>query len=113
MKSHRKDEVSILYVSDKEQAVELYKDDTKVKLFFSDSRKYDCYSCNWGASKGLDNFVDICIVLYATTLKAYQFGKFSKLASSTRNKLYVACTRARGNVYFIPCEFIGKFKQSI
>lgn len=113
MKSHRKDEVSILYVSDKEQAVELYKDDTKVKLFFSDSRKYDCYSCNWGASKGLDNFVDICIVLNATTLKAYQNGKFSKLASSTRNKLYVACTRARGNVYFIPCEFIGKFKQSI
>ena len=112
MKSHRKDEVSILYISNKEQAIELYKDDTKVKLFFSDSRKYDCYSYNWGASKGLDRFVDVCIVLNVSTLKAYQNNKLTQLASSTRNKLYVACTRARGNIYFIPYNFINEFKQS-
>lgn len=111
MKSHRKDEVSILYVSNKDKAIELYLDDKKVKLFFSESNKYDCYSYNWGASKGLDDFIDICIVLNPNTLRSFKNNNFTKLAPSTRNKLYVACTRAKGNIYFIPNDFVSKFKH--
>ena len=113
IKSHRKDNEYIQLISNKEQAIKLYQDDTKVKLFFSDSRKYNCYSYNWGASKGLDDFVDICIILNATTLKAYKNKKLTELAPSTRNKLYVACTRAKGNIFFIPSKFVDEYKQTI
>ena len=64
-----------------------------------------------GASKGLDRFQDVCIVLNKTTLVSYKKGKLDSVAPSTKNKLYVACTRARGDIYMIPHTFIDKYKK--
>lgn len=111
MESHRRDSVSIEFVDKEEKANELYADDAILKLFYQDARKYHCFALNWGESKGMDDFVDVCIILNATSLKAYQAGRLSALSPSTRNKLYVACTRAKGNLFFVPHKFIDKFKS--
>lgn len=109
--SHREDVSKIKYVENAEEADSLFHDDTKIKLFLQEATKYDCYATNWGASKGLDRFQDVCIVLNKTTLVSYKKGKLDSVAPSTKNKLYVACTRARGDIYMIPHTFIDKYKK--
>ena len=43
---------------------------------------------------------------YKMTFQKYKTGKLNELVPSTRNKLYVALSRARGNVYLINEETI-------
>lgn len=112
IESHRKDSSSIFLVDNQDWADCLYNDDTKVKLFYKDSSKYGCRAINWGASKGLDSFQDICIVLNETTLLYYNKEKLESLEAATKNKLYVAFTRAKGDVYLIPHTFIDKYKNT-
>ena len=109
--SHRQDATTISFVEKQGDADTLFRDSSKVKLFYSEAHKYPCYAENWGKVKGSDDFQDICIVLNAKTLKDYTEDKLSGLPAATRNKLYVACTRAKGDIYFIPHTFIDGYKQ--
>jgi DNA helicase-2/ATP-dependent DNA helicase PcrA len=109
--SHRVDEVNIELVDDVEQVKRLLTNDAIVKLFFRESYKYLGWTDNWGNTKGLDDFCDICIVLNPTSLTAFARGKLGVLAPSTANKLYVACTRAKGNVYFVSQRLLDEFKR--
>ncbi len=109
--SNRHDTTTISFVNNQADADTLFQDNSKIKLFYSEANKYHCYAENWGKSKGLDGFQDVCVVLNTTTLKAYKKDLLSQLPASTLNKLYVACTRAKGNIYFIPCTFLDKYKQ--
>ena len=43
----------------------------------------------------------VCVMLNKTTAKLFKQGKLTALPASTRNKLYVAITRAHGTVYLI------------
>lgn len=108
--SHREDVTNIVFIETEEDADKLFQDNTKVKLFYQDASKYDCYASNWGASKGLDKFQDVCIVLNKSTLQSFLEGKLGTMAPSSKNKLYVACTRARKDVYLIPHSFFDKYK---
>lgn len=54
---------------------------------------------NWGETKGEDKYTDVCVLLNKTTSKKMAAGKLAELAPMTKNKLYVAITRAKGNVY--------------
>jgi hypothetical protein len=110
MDSHRTDITKIVLINDQENADRLYNDKHIVKLFYNESNKYFYNSINWGASKGMDDFEDICIILNATTQKAFQSSNLSSLPASTRNKFYVACTRAKGDIYFVPHKFIDKYR---
>ena len=56
---------------------------------------------NWDASKGLVHFTDICIVLGTAHWRLFVEEKLIELPASSRNTLYVACSRARGNLTFI------------
>lgn len=109
--SHRQDEVNIALIDDIEHIERLFTDDSIVKLFFKENYKYDGRTDNWGNTKGLDDFADICIVLNPTTFTAYTKGKLGALAPSTLNKLYVACTRAKGNVYFVSQRLLDGHKK--
>jgi len=44
---------------------------------------------------------DVCVMLNKTTAGLHKKGTLYDLKPSTRNKLYVAITRAHGNVYLI------------
>lgn len=109
--SHRNDVTSVVVVKDENAAHTLFHDDTKVKLFYQDHSKYACYSNNWGKSKGLNKYGDVCVVLNPTSAKLFEKGQLSDLAESTRNKLYVACSRARGNLYILDEQHLKKFKE--
>ena len=81
-----------------------------VKLFYQSHLNYGCFSENWGASKGMDSFDSVCVVLNKNTEELFRAGKLSELSPITRNKLYVACTRARSELLFVPERFFKKFK---
>ena len=84
-----------------------------VKLFYSEHYKYSIYSNNWGNSKGLDCYYDVCIILNKKSYDSFKENSLSELAPSTKNKLYVACTRSKNNVYFISDFDFKKIYNSI
>ena len=100
------------YEDDPGAVLALYKDPQTVKLFYKEHHKYACYSQNWGASKGVDRYQDVCVVLNPVNVKAWQNGSFRDINTETRNKLYVACSRARGNLTFVPESLLKSYKRS-
>ncbi len=108
--SHRNDETAIALVDDQISADRIFENDEIVKLFYKESNKYSCHSANWGAVKGIDGYNHVCVVLNGESHKAYKKGTLSSLKPQTRNKLYVAITRAHGDLYFVPEKLYSKHK---
>ena len=101
-----------VFVLDNEQEVDaIVKDDSIPKLFLDNSTNYRCASMNWGASKGIDTFTDVCVILNKTTQLLFQNGKLVDLNPRTKNKLYVACTRAHRHLYITSYKFLEKYKK--
>jgi DNA helicase-2/ATP-dependent DNA helicase PcrA len=102
---------NVSIVEDWATASELYSLANTVKLFFKEHYLYPCYAQTWGASKGQDHYQDVCVVLNASSWKKYGNKDLSDLAALSRNKLYVACSRARGNLYLMPESLLKTFKM--
>lgn len=102
IQSHRGDDTRLEFIECSERANQLFECSSTVKLFYQSSNRYAGFTENWGATKGQDCYEDICVVLNPTTLKHFQSGTLHNLPAQTKNKLYVACTRAKGNLYFVP-----------
>ncbi len=102
MQSHRDDETEIIQLSEMADVEPILSDRDIIKLFFRDRRKYPLQCKNWGESKGEDHYNDVCIALNDTTLKAFEKNQLHELAPQTKNKLYVALTRTRNKLIFIP-----------
>lgn len=100
----------VVNVNTQELADQLHRDQNVVKLFYEQHYKYGCYSQNWGASKGQDHYEDICVILGAKAWKQYLEGKLHESVAQTRNKLYVALSRARGGIYIAPDKLFKQFK---
>lgn len=101
---------SIIKFVDEEKEIDLIiANDSIKKLFYQESYKYNCNGQNWGESKG-GEFADVCVILNPTTLTQYKKKQLSSLKS--KNKFYVACTRTKGNLYFIPQNLIQRYKNS-
>lgn len=101
----------IVRVETQDLADQLHADHTVVKLFYEQHYKYGCYSQNWGASKGQDHYQDVCVVMGAKAWKQYLEGKLSESVAQTRNKLYVAFSRARGSIYLAPDKLFKAYKS--
>ena len=95
------DESDIYFITDDRNKKMILDNPDIVKLHFKECYKYGNGRRNWGDTKGEDCYKDVCVVLNKETMKKYKSEKLSKLVPSTRNKLYVAITRAHGNVYLI------------
>jgi DNA helicase-2/ATP-dependent DNA helicase PcrA len=108
--SHKEEETEVRCLGEEKMLAEIFYDDNVVKLFFKEHHKYPCYSNNWGKSKGLDEYGDVCVALYPKAFKGYSQGDFSSLPASSRNKLYVACTRANKTLYFGYEAKVKRFK---
>jgi hypothetical protein len=106
VESHRDDVTGVQYIDDIDKARQIFDDNSIVKLFYREHYKYDCFSRNWGDSKGEDKYYDICVVLNKSTLDKYSKGKLNELPPTTKNKLYVALSRAKNNLYLIPYNLI-------
>lgn len=110
--SHGINQSKIVIVDSQEKAEELFFDNRIVKLFYQDRVKYPCYGRNWGEVKGDNHHTDVCVFLNGSTQKSFDNGTMPSLANMTRNKLYVACSRAKGTLYIAPEQMIKKFKKS-
>ena len=87
-------------IQDDEEILQILKNDSIKKLFLKEHYRYSCNSINWGDSKGLD-FDNICVILNKKTYEHFNKNTLIKLAPLTKSKFYVACTRSRGDIYFI------------
>lgn len=99
--SNRSDDTVVKFVSKETELLKILNDDNIVKLHYQNSGKFGPNHKNWGDTKGEDCYDDVCIMLNKETIRKYKNGKLFELAPLTRNKLYVAITRAHGNVYFV------------
>ena len=101
-----------VFILDKDAEVEEILQNGRVpKLFLEKSNRFRCASMNWGASKGIDSFEDVCVVLNKTTQLLLEKGKLNELNPQTKNKLYVACTRAHRHLYIVSYKYLEKYKM--
>ncbi|MEM9596019.1 MAG: DNA helicase UvrD [Acidobacteriota bacterium] len=111
MQSHREASTAIQWVETREEAQRLYECTETIKLFLKEHYKYGCTSRNWGASKG-DSYDDVAIVLSKESCRRLKNGTARALKPATRNKLYVALTRAKRDVYLLPVELVRACMES-
>lgn len=86
---------------------DILKNDVIPKLVFSNANKHSGRYINWSYSKG-DTYDDVCVILTEDTSSIYNPDWTCTLKEITKNKLYVALTRARHHVYLLSSE---RFKQ--
>ena len=98
--SHRGDEVKIHIVETNEEARLILNNNEIVKLFYQKHYAFNCHSKNWGDCKGEDKYNKVCVVLNKTTHEKFVSSSLRELPAQTRNKLYVACSRAKSDLYF-------------
>jgi len=102
IKSNKNNDNEKVYdVRDKDQIKKIWNDDKIVKLHYNNSSKYGRYHRNWADTKGEDCYQDVCVLLNKKTMNLYLRNNLQSLANQTKNKLYVAITRAHGSVYLI------------
>jgi DNA helicase II / ATP-dependent DNA helicase PcrA len=111
--SHRNDETQIIILGDEIRAAPIINDSSIVKLFYRQHYLYECFSRNWGECKGEDDYHDICIVLNQGTQTHLERGTLHNLAPTTKNKLYVALSRAHGSVYLISQTLFDETKNNM
>jgi superfamily I DNA/RNA helicase len=109
--SHRQDVTNVELIECETHAKKLFECAKTVKLFYQSSNKYQGFTENWGATKGEDCYHDVCVVLNPNTLRHFNNGNLPELSAQTKNKLYVACTRAKNNLYFVPEKLFKKYKN--
>lgn len=102
----------VIEVSNEEMADSIISNNDIPKLFYAGSSGYDCISMNWGESKGIDYFKDVCVVLNKTTMAHYLGNTLIELSPQTRNKFYVACTRAHNNLYLMDVRYLEKWRNN-
>lgn len=96
-----KNEGSVKIVSDCFEAKKLYLDESIMKLVIKDSKKQIFKPViNWGYSKG-DTYSSVAVILTEEISKTFQDKDFFIPEGATKNKLYVALTRTKGDLYVI------------
>ena len=85
--------------------------DQITKLVFQEAAKYTFPALNWSYSKG-DTLDSACVIL-TDGLDNLDNDKFNteKVKLSTLNKLYVAMTRSRGNLYLMKASTFKTLKD--
>lgn len=95
------DNTQIVFIADDMQINEILNDEQVIKFHYQNAAKAGVGHRNWGDTKGEDCYHDVCVLLNKNTAQERNAGNLQKLPPRTKNKLYVAITRARGNVYLI------------
>lgn len=112
IESNRTDETIIDIITTQKEADNIFQNNNIIKLFYREHSKFPCYGKNWAESKGEDSHEDVVVVLNKTTEELFTAKKLEQLNPETRNKFYVACSRARRNLYFMSEKLILKYKST-
>ena len=80
------------------------------ELIFSKSSDYTFESVNWSYSKG-DTMDEICVILTQDFEKLDQVDfSIAEISRLTINKLYVALSRTKGNLYLVKKSVFDRVK---
>ena len=101
---------TIQEIETQEEIESVMNDDGIMKLFYQKYQKYQSNSRNWGESKGTE-YEKICVVLNQSTYKHYKANTLNQLAEQTKAKLYVACTRTKGDLYFVAENNVKRYSK--
>lgn len=90
---------------------EILNDKNIVKLVYDNASRYSFRAVNWSYSKG-DTYESSCVILNGTTKKLLEdtFSP-SMLKTVTLNKLYVALTRSKGDLYIVTPDEFDEIKE--
>lgn len=101
---------SIVWIDDDPSAV--LNQDQIIKLVFNEAANYTFRAMNWSYSKG--DTVDSACVILTDGLDNLDSDSFDpeKIKRSTLNKLYVAMTRSRGDLYLIKASTFKKLRDA-
>lgn len=101
----------VIAVSDETEAERILCDDSICKLLLRGSSKYLFACFNWSYSKG-DTYEKTCVILTEDTSNLIEDSfRYDCIAPITRNKLYVALTRSRTDVYLMPKNIFDQVKS--
>lgn len=101
-------QIELRELTSKSEIATVLEDDDIKKLFYQKFYEYPCSSKNWGDSKGSE-YESICVVLNPTTYDKFRKNKLDSLSPQTLSKFYVACTRTKGNLYFVEEKEVKKY----
>ncbi|HIT95922.1 MAG TPA: AAA family ATPase [Candidatus Aphodousia faecavium] len=103
-------DASINFLIREQEVMQVLENPQIVKLHFNKAAIFGDNHKNWGDTKGEDKYTNVCILLNPPTFK-YLTGeqKSTDLKPQTKNRLYVAITRARRNVYFVEEKLAKRF----
>ena len=100
---------NITFLEDINEIKKVIENNDIIKLVESDSKIYSFNCINWGYSKG-DTYNDICVIL---TDRFKNLKKEKNIEyTSIVNKIYVALTRTKGNLYIIEKEKFDDIKYN-
>lgn len=93
-------------------ADEVLSNDLITKLVYSEAARYLFSALNWSYAKG--DTVDCACIILTKDFEKLAEDKFStkKISISTLNKLYVAMTRSRGDLYLIKASTFKKLQNA-
>ena len=89
----------VSFVSDYAEIDNILKDNRIVKLVWKHNDAYNFNYLTWGYSKG-DTFSSVCVIL-TDSFEDISEDNFIAPNNTSLNKLYVALTRTKGNLYLI------------
>lgn len=106
-----KNQNSIIKLITEDDEIDLiFQDNAIRKLFLTRHYNYRCKSNNWGNCKGM-TYENVCVVINDEILKQFNNESYIFKSQITRNKFYVACSRTKGNLYFISDKKAKKYKK--
>lgn len=100
---------NVIFLENNDKIKEIIENNYIIKLVESDSKIYNFNCINWGYSKG-DTYNDICVIL-TDRFKNLKEEKNIEY-TLTINKIYVALTRTKGNLYIIEKAKFDNIKNS-
>lgn len=91
----------VYFLHEYNEVQKILSDDAIAKLVFNNAKEYGGRYINWGYSKG-DTYPTVCVILTDAFCQLENEGfRLSKQSVSTVNKLYVAMTRTKGDLYLL------------
>lgn len=90
---------------------DILEDDSIIKLVYKNANSYNFKAVNWSYSKG-DTMENVCVILTEklSDIDSDEF-KLKSITTATINKLYVAMTRTKGDLYLIKCDLFNEVKE--
>lgn len=103
---------SVIRVTEHSEAESIFRDKSIPKLVYDKTSILPSMenTISWGTSKG-DTYMDSCVILKCSTNVLMELNGRYQDSDIIRNKLYVALTRAKRNVYLVGADTIRAMKN--